>query len=313
MVCFFPSFYDGLCFKIASNLISISKRWFVSTLHQSCYWESPIDVFEVMKMQTGKNYKSIFDNMKEERGDVIYKTSKLNKWWQTLNWLLQRNLQPEVYPNPQWYPDIYMTVSVISTLQPLCWLTIFDFKVWPWSFNGDNSVFGFKEIEISAKYYLEHNLFIPVKAEAMPQEWHFLRSCMMHICTQPIRDVYGDLLLESDEEIQNILVLIQLMATISPSTAACECGFQAINREKTSLHTSRKDDRLEDILQICVNGELLEKFDSWRFLEMWLSLSKNPTSEDRLTGPRGPNKKSNVNNEDELDAQIMDELVPLET
>ena len=39
----------------------------------------PIDVFEVMKMQTGKNYKSIFDNMKEERGDVIYKTSKLNK------------------------------------------------------------------------------------------------------------------------------------------------------------------------------------------------------------------------------------------
>ena len=46
---------------------------------------------------------------------------------------------------------------------------------------------------------------------------------------------------------------------------------------------------------------------------MWLSLSKNPTSEDRSTGPRGPNKKSNVNNEDELDAQIMDELVPLET
>ena len=33
----------------------------------------------------------------------------------------------------------------------------------------------------------------------------------------------------------------------------------------------------------------------------------------RLTGPRGPNKKSNVNNEDELEAQIMDELVPLET
>ena len=32
-----------------------------------------------------------------------------------------------------------------------------------------------------------------------------------------------------------------------------------------------------------------------------------------LTGPWRPNKKSNVNNEDELEVQIMDELMPLET
>ena len=64
------------------------------------------------------------------------------------------------------------------------------------------------------------------------------------------------------------------MATISPSTAACEDRFSAMNREKTSLHTSLKDDRLEDILQICVNGESLEKFNSGRSLEMWLSMAK---------------------------------------
>ena len=70
------------------------------------------------------------------------------------------------------------------------------------------------------------------------------------------------------------------MATISPSTAACECGFSAMSREKTSLLTSLKDNRLEDILWICVNGELLEKFDSRRSLEMWLWMAKNTTSED---------------------------------
>ena len=32
-----------------------------------------------------------------------------------------------------------------------------------------------------------------------------------------------------------------------------------------------------------------------------------------LTALRGPNKKSNVNNEDELEVKIMDELVSLET
>ena len=32
-----------------------------------------------MKMQPGKNYKSLLDNIKEEDGDVMYKTTKLNK------------------------------------------------------------------------------------------------------------------------------------------------------------------------------------------------------------------------------------------
>ena len=80
---------------------------------------------------------------------------------------------------------ISVTISVISTLHH-CWLTIFDFKVWLQSFTGDNSMFGFKEIESLAKYYLELSLFTPEEAEAMPQEWSFLRSRNMHICTNPL-------------------------------------------------------------------------------------------------------------------------------
>ena len=51
---------------------------------------------------------------------------------QALNWTLQRNLQSEVYPNPQWYPDVFMWLfqwSQHSNTPPMCWLTIFDFKV----------------------------------------------------------------------------------------------------------------------------------------------------------------------------------------
>ena len=99
-------------------------------------------------------------------------------------------------------------------------------------------MFGFKEIEMLAKYFLERNIFTPEEAEAMPQEWPFLRSCIRHIHTQPIIDVYQDPLLENDDELQNIIILIQLMATASHSTAACKRRFSAMNREKTSLHTS---------------------------------------------------------------------------
>ena len=45
----------------------------------NCINESRIDVFEVMKTQPGKNYKSLLENIKEEDGDVMYKTIKLNK------------------------------------------------------------------------------------------------------------------------------------------------------------------------------------------------------------------------------------------
>ena len=47
---------------------------------------------------------------------------------------------------------------------------------------------------------------------------------------------------------------------------------------------------------------------------MWLSMAKKcHLRGHRLTRPQDPNKKSNVNNKNELEAQIMDELVPLET
>ena len=284
--------------------------------------ESRTDVFEVMKTQPGKNYKSLLDNIKEEDRDVMYKTTKLNKTPGGRRGVDDKH-SIEHYKEIKDQKFIQIPSGTQSYLRdrfsdlntsPLCWLTIFYFKVWSRSFIGDNSMFGFKEIESLAKYYLEHNLFTPEEAEAMPQEWPFLRSCFTHIRTQPIVDVYWDLLLENYEEIHNIIVLIQLMATISPSIAACEHGFSAMNREKTSLRTSLKDDRLEDILQICINGESIEKFDGRRSLEMWLSMAKKHNLRGhRLTGPPGPNKKSNVNNEDELEAQIMDERVPLET
>ena len=41
--------------------------------------ESHIDLFEIMRLQPGKNYQSLLDNIKEEDGDVMYKATTLNK------------------------------------------------------------------------------------------------------------------------------------------------------------------------------------------------------------------------------------------
>ena len=168
--------------------------------------ESRTDVFEVMKTQPGKNYKSFLDNIKEEDGDAMYKKTKLNKPPGGC-----RGVDDE--HSMEHYKEIYdqKFIQILSGTQTylrhrfsdlstpsLCWLTIFDFKVWPRSFTGDNSMFGFKEIESLVKYYLEHNLFTPEEAEAMPQEWPFLRSRITHIRALPIVDVYRDILLENN-------------------------------------------------------------------------------------------------------------------
>ena len=78
MVCFFPSFYDDYVSKLgATSLVFQKDDLLVCSINHII--ESRIDVFEVMKTQPDKNYKSLRDNIKEKDGDVTYKTTKLNK------------------------------------------------------------------------------------------------------------------------------------------------------------------------------------------------------------------------------------------
>ena len=69
--------YDYVSRLQATSLVSQKDDLLVCSVNRII--ESHIDVFEIMKMQPCKNYKSLFDNIKEEDGDVMYKTTRLNK------------------------------------------------------------------------------------------------------------------------------------------------------------------------------------------------------------------------------------------
>lgn len=47
-------------------------------------------------------------------------------------------------------------------------MIIFDFKVIPRSFSGDDATFGFKEIESLTDFYLELKFFVLVEANSIP-------------------------------------------------------------------------------------------------------------------------------------------------
>ena len=125
-------------------------------------------------------------------------------------------------------------------------------------------------------------------------------------------------MLQNDEEIRSILILVQLMATISHSTAACERAFYAMNRKKTCLPTSLIDARLQGILGICINGVFHDEFDSESAIYRWLSVAKKcHLKRHKPTGPGGPQKNPskeilNSASEDDVEVEILNKLVTLE-
>ena len=67
-------------------------------------------------------------------------------------------------------------------------------------------------------------------------------------------EIYGEVLKENDSDLKNKNVLVNLMLTISPSTAACERGFSWMNRQKTKGLSKLSGDALEDIMRINIDG-----------------------------------------------------------
>ena len=71
-----------------------------------------------------------------------------------------------------------------------------------------------------------------------------------------------------------MLVLLEIMMTISSSTAACERGFSCMNNQKTTLRTTLAHSTLDDIMRICIDGPTLREFNAERHVKSWTSNAK---------------------------------------
>ena len=191
---------------------------------------------------------------------------------------------------------------------------IFDFKVWPKSFSGANASYGFTEIESLAEFYRQHGFFTDNEAENMP-EWTTLRTRINSIRTQDVIDVYRDLLKEMDADIKNNFSFSRIDGDNLTQYSCMQKRLFHNEAGKKNLRTSLADERLEDIVRICVNGGPLEDFDPSYALDHWLnSAKKRHLKGHMLTGLRGPQKKTLARevNETELEMQMLEEFMPLE-
>ena len=115
---------------------------------------------------------------------------------------------------------------------PLVYFKIFNFKFWHRE-QEQLALFGGDDVQCIVDHYKEQ--LSGDECNKIPQEWVALKSYVMHFCGRPLLQVYGELLRDRPARFKNILVLVDLMLTLSPSTAECEHQFSSMNRIKTAL------------------------------------------------------------------------------
>ena len=98
-----------------------------------------------------------------------------------------------------------------------------------------------------------------------------LKSYVAHFCGRPLLQVYGELLRDRPARFQNILVLVDLMLTLSPSTAECERQFSSMNRIKTALRNRLSNDSLQALMKINCDGPSDNDFDPEEAINKWLT------------------------------------------
>jgi hypothetical protein len=126
--------------------------------------------------------------------------------------------------------------------KPLSCFGIFDISHLPHDREA-LAVYGDKDVENLVDHF--STVLTEEEIANIPDEWSDFKTWMgAHRGRSHLLDLYSDLVAENPEHLSNILVLVQLMLTLSPSTASCERGFSCMNRVKNSQRTCLKNDVL---------------------------------------------------------------------
>ena len=84
--------------------------------------------------------------------------------------------------------------------------------------------------------------------ESACEEWIDLKMYIGRYINRPMVDAYESIMGNQDiDHLRHILPLVSIMLTISPTTAECERGFSQMNKVKTQLRISLKQETISSL------------------------------------------------------------------
>ena len=110
--------------------------------------------------------------------------------------------------------------------------------------------------------------------EAIPWEWQQFKSHVVHLRTSDYKAVFRDLLINPPANLVHFLPLVEIMMTISMSTAIVERGFSHVNNIKDATRTTLGNENLNNLLEIKINGPPMATFKPELAILHWLDSSK---------------------------------------
>ncbi|XP_071181304.1 zinc finger protein 862-like [Mytilus edulis] len=126
-------------------------------------------------------------------------------------------------------------------------------------------------LEKIGNYVLKSGVISDEESKNAHEEWQTLKVQVSFQKDNYPLIVYCDLLKrQQDDSFRNINVLIEIMLTISSSSAACERVFSQMNIIKSPLRSKLTQENLQNQMQIVVNGVSIKEFDPRPSVVYWL-------------------------------------------
>lgn len=96
-----------------------------------------------------------------------------------------------------------------------------------------------------------HSLSISAEEKtSIIAQWPALRTRLVRQKASNPNDVFSNLLTSRPDGIKDCVLLLDLMLTLSPSTAKCERGFSSMNQLKSNLRTTLAQNTLSDLTRM---------------------------------------------------------------
>ena len=118
------------------------------------------------------------------------------------------------------------------------------------------------------------NHFAPIltkeEVAAAPGAWTAFKIHVDQLRTTSPKEVFKNLLLGSPQRLKCILPLLEIMLTISMSTAIVERGFSHMNIIKGVTRTRLGSETLNDLMEIQINGPSLSDYEPESSIIHWL-------------------------------------------
>uniref|UniRef100_A0A8C4NB63 TTF-type domain-containing protein n=1 Tax=Eptatretus burgeri TaxID=7764 RepID=A0A8C4NB63_EPTBU len=131
--------------------------------------------------------------------------------------------------------------------------------------------------------------FVEVEKAAIRSQFIQLKLYWKGMHSAPRMEVYKELLQQKTMRFQAIAKLVDLMLTVSGSTAQCEKAFSHHNVIKSNMRAHLNQDTLQALMRIKLEGPILANFNPDPMIDVWLTSGKGTR---HTGGHKAPTKQA---------------------